>query len=88
MLASLSLTGQVTALKVVGPSGIKEMIETNIRLSSTYLTYELEVVELEADQIHDLGVISNIHVKAYPLKHKDVACFGFYFQEEDKPRKY
>jgi ribonuclease BN (tRNA processing enzyme) len=32
LLASLSLTGQVSELTVVGPVGIKEMIDTNIRL--------------------------------------------------------
>jgi len=85
LLASLSLTGVVTSLKVVGPEGIKTMIETNISLSKTYLTYKLEIIELVPEKITNLGKISDIEVSAYPLVHKDVACFGFVFQEPEKP---
>jgi len=85
LLASMSLSGQVSALKVIGPLGISQMIDTNLKLSQSYLTYALEVVELEPERVHDLGTFNQIRVRAFPLKHKDIACFGFFFEEENKP---
>eukprot|EP01129_Flabellula_baltica_P004354 TRINITY_DN1511_c0_g1_i1.p1 TRINITY_DN1511_c0_g1~~TRINITY_DN1511_c0_g1_i1.p1 ORF type:complete len:217 (-),score=60.73 TRINITY_DN1511_c0_g1_i1:18-668(-) len=59
------------------------MVHTNISLSATYLTYELEIIELVEGEVTDLGIINDISVSAYPLTHK-VACFGYLFKEQDK----
>jgi len=82
LLASFSLLGQRDTLLLVGPQGIRQMVETNISLSSTYLTYSLSIVELVEGEINDLGLVNGIEVSAYPLTHK-VACFGFLFKEPD-----
>jgi hypothetical protein len=55
-----------------------------LRFASSFLA-KGKVIELEGEKVHNLGNFSNINVRAYPLKHKDVACFGFFFKEEDKP---
>ena len=44
LLASLSLYGAKDGpITIIGPEGIKEYIETSIRLSVIYLTYKINV---------------------------------------------
>ena len=44
LLASLSLFGgRAEPVIIIGPIGIKEYIETSIRLTATYLTYGIKV---------------------------------------------
>eukprot|EP01128_Nolandella_sp_AFSM9_P001861 TRINITY_DN12264_c1_g1_i1.p1 TRINITY_DN12264_c1_g1~~TRINITY_DN12264_c1_g1_i1.p1 ORF type:complete len:327 (-),score=66.59 TRINITY_DN12264_c1_g1_i1:99-1055(-) len=80
LLASLSLSGVLKSLTLVGPEGLKEMVETNLKLSATYLTYELEMIELEHEVVKDLGVFKGCNVTAFPMRHK-VPCFGYYFKD-------
>ncbi len=70
LLASLSLFGRDQPVKVFGPVGIQAYIDSNMKLSSTYLTYPLEVSELEEGLVKALGSIGGIAVTAYPLRHK------------------
>ena len=86
-LASLSLTattGEKKKVKVVGPTGLKKMIDTNLELSQTYLTYALDVVELEPERVHDLGEVEGLRLVAAPLKHK-TPCFGYVLTEAERP---
>eukprot|EP01091_Cochliopodium_minus_P001213 TRINITY_DN11082_c0_g1_i1.p1 TRINITY_DN11082_c0_g1~~TRINITY_DN11082_c0_g1_i1.p1 ORF type:complete len:343 (+),score=88.01 TRINITY_DN11082_c0_g1_i1:17-1045(+) len=86
LLASLSLTATSTVKRtVVGPAGIKKYLETCIKLSDTYLTFPLDIIELEPEKVHDLGVIEGLKITAAPLKHK-VASFGFVVEESEKPK--
>lgn len=70
-------------VKVVGPSGIKELVETVYRLSGTHIPYSLSFVELGDDVSEKgtlLGTFLGIDVFAYPLTHR-VPAFGYRFVE-------
>ena len=55
-MASLSLTGTgSTKRTVIGPTGTKEYLNTVLKLSDTYLTFPLEIIELEPEKVHFLG---------------------------------
>jgi len=86
LLATLSLVGgdREKPLHLFGPAGLREFINTAIGVSQTYLTYKLEVVELEPEKVHDLGEIDGYKISAFPLRHK-VPCFGYIVTEPDKP---
>jgi ribonuclease Z len=86
LLASMSLLAERGPLKVIGPQGLDKMINTALSLSASYITYPLEIVELEENKVKDLGNINGFKVQAYPLKHK-VACFGYVVTEPEKPGK-
>jgi len=84
LLATLSLTGSSDiVVTVIGPVGLRNLIETNIQLSATYLTYTLEIKELEIGKETCVGVFDDIQVNAFPIKHK-VDCFGYVMKESDK----
>lgn len=81
LLSSRSMGGTQEALTLYGPPGIKAFIESALTLSASYLTYPLEVVEIEE------GVIcadAQFSVTALPLTH-GVTSYGFRIEECDKP---
>jgi ribonuclease Z len=66
---------------LVGPVGIKEMIDTVFRLSDAHvLTYELNIIELTGDEPVPLGSRLGLDVMAVPLTHR-VPAFGYIFTE-------
>jgi len=85
LLASISMGNAEPdrKLKLIGPVGLQTMVKTALKLSETYLTYELDIVELEDNKVHDLGSLGEMSVKAFPLTHK-VPCFGYLISEPDK----
>ncbi|SFD29602.1 ribonuclease Z [Pragia fontium] len=81
LLSSRSMSGSQEPLTVYGPQGIKEFIDTTLRLSGSYLTYPLKVEEIQPGEVFKDQQIS---VQALPLTH-GVESFGYRIQEADKP---
>jgi len=62
LLALRGMRKILSPVEVVGPVGIKELIETTARLSRLYLPFKLSVRELEPERVHELGWRShNLH---------------------------
>lgn len=55
LLALRGMRKILTPLEVIGPVGIKELIETTSRLSKLYLPYQVSIIELEEGVTKDLG---------------------------------
>ena len=51
VLTTRSLMQNQSALTLVGPKGIKQFIQTVIEISSSWLTYPLNIIELEQDSL-------------------------------------
>lgn len=82
LLGSRSFQGGESPLTIYGPPGIKEFIETSLRLSSTHLKYDLHIKELKED-----GIIFNddtFQVVAKRLEH-GILSFGYRIIEKDLP---
>ncbi|AXI09406.1 ribonuclease Z [Oceanobacillus zhaokaii] len=80
LLSSRSFQGGDDLLTVYGPAGIKEYIETSLRLSSSHLAYPLSIVEI------DDGIIIEeeyFQVFAKKLDHV-IPSYGFRIIEKDK----
>jgi len=86
LLASMSMNGRDQPVKIYGPEGLKNYLESCLKYSVTFLTYPIEIVEIPTDKVTPLGLINQLTVTAYPLKHK-VTCFGFLFEEPEKKGK-
>lgn len=82
LLGSRSFQGGVEPLTIYGPVGIKEYVETSLRLSQTHLKYKLSFFEIQED-----GLIfedETFMVEALPLDHA-ILSYGYRIIEKDKP---
>ncbi|MDS0787467.1 ribonuclease Z [Proteus vulgaris] len=80
LLCSRSMGGTETGLTVYGPSGIKAFIETSLTLSQSYLTYPINIVEI--DEAGFLFEEEGMKVSCEALSHP-VPCFGYRLEEEN-----
>jgi ribonuclease Z len=81
LLCSRSMAGNLHPLTIYGPPGIREFVETSLRISGSWTDYPLEIVEISA------GVVFNDDawtVTAAALNHP-VECYGYRIEEQDKP---
>lgn len=81
LLTSRSMNGISEPIQLYGPKGIKAFVETTLSLSGSWLTFPLEIHEIEAGEIVN---DADFRVTAYPLTHP-VECFGFRIEQHDKP---
>ncbi|MRH42317.1 ribonuclease Z [Aquibacillus halophilus] len=80
-LSSRSFQGGVSPLTIYGPKGIKEFIETSLRVSGSNLSYPLIFEEVFEGLIEDND---RYQVVAKKLDH-GVTSFGYQLIEKDKP---
>lgn len=81
LICSRSMSGSAQPLTLYGPKGLKEFVETTLRLSGSWTDFPLEVVEISGGEILDDGLRT---VTAFPLNHP-VECYGFRVEEHEKP---
>ena len=68
-------------MTVYGPSGVKAFVETSLKVSGTYLKYELEIMEItEGIVFEDEQFI----VEAKQLDH-GIPSYGYRIVEKDRP---
>lgn len=81
LLCSRSMQGNPQPLTLYGPKGLREFVETALRLSGSWTDYPLTIEEISAGH-----VFSDDHytVTAFALNHP-VECYGYRIEEHDKP---
>lgn len=80
LLSSRSYQGGDSPLTVYGPPGIKEFVETVLRISQTRLTYEVRIEEIGEGEACEDG---QFRVEAARLQHR-IECLGYRIVEKDK----
>ncbi|PAV29568.1 ribonuclease Z [Virgibacillus profundi] len=80
-LSSRSFQGGDGPLTIYGPAGIKEYIETSLKVSGTHLTYPLTIVEISEGKIME---DEKFIVHAGKLDH-GIPSYGFRIVEKNKP---
>jgi ribonuclease Z len=87
LLATLQLQRRDKPLTIVGPKGIKEYVEWNLKFSEINPVYEINFHEISEDiEVENVFDQEEYYVEARPLKHSKF-CVGFRFQEKDSPGK-
>lgn len=81
LLCSRSMAGIAHPLTIYGPKGIREFVETTLRLSGSWTDYPLMVEEVSEGMVVDDGLR---RVTAFALNHP-VECYGYRIEEHDKP---
>jgi ribonuclease Z len=80
LLASAGLWGRREAIEVVGPRGLREWLDTTLRVSAMHLGYPLLVRELEHPAGGALDLRGGLAVEALPLVHR-VPSFAYVVRE-------
>lgn len=83
LLASAGMAKRSEALTLVGPAPLREFVESALRLSDSYLPYELEFVVVEAMEYWQAD---NLRAQNWPLSHR-VPSYAYSFTEIAVERK-
>jgi len=85
-LSTLSLLNRKNLLKVYAPRGAKEILDIQFKYSNSYLSYPLEIVELDNEESVQIIDHDKFTVKTIPLDHR-VYTNGFLITEKPRHRK-
>jgi len=86
LVSTFSLLKRETELHIYGPEGIKEIIELQLRLTNSWLSYTLIFHELKSKKSELIFEDQKVTVHTIPLKHR-IYTNGFLFREKSKERK-
>lgn len=81
MLSSRSYQEGESTLQIFGPPGIREYIDTVLRLSQTRLNFDLDIHEIDEGTVFE---DERFRVTAGKLEHR-VESFGYRVEEKDRP---
>lgn len=84
LISSMHLCGRTEPIDIFAPAGIKEAIETILRLSNSHVEFEIHYHELTHTEGSEL-IFENLRCRiyAFPLVHS-VTTYGYLIEE--KPR--
>lgn len=85
LINTMNLYSRKKELTVYGLKGIRELLETNFRISQVELRFELNIIELEVERklIYES---ESTRVYSFPLEHR-IPCIGFRFEEKTSQRR-
>ncbi len=87
LLSTFQLQRREKELSVIGPKGIKKMIDSVFGVAQIDMEYPIKYNEIKSDFDHEVVMeAEEFYVEARPLKHTKF-CIGYRFQEKDKPGK-
>ncbi|MDG5766641.1 ribonuclease Z [Balneolales bacterium ANBcel1] len=87
LMSTLQLQRRAKPLTIIGPVGLKKMIDAVFKATSLKIEYEVHFNELKSDFEHEVVLErDDFYVEARPLKHTTF-CIGYRLQEKDKPGK-
>lgn len=87
LLSTLQLQRRDRELTIIGPKGLKKMIDAVFGTAELELEFPITYKELKSDFDHEVVLEGEeFYVEARPLKHNKF-CIGYRFQEKDRPGK-
>ncbi len=86
LMSSRSYQGGDTPFTIYGPKGVKEFVETALRISDSHVGYETRFVEFTEGEQSVLFEDDGFQVETAPLKHR-IASFGFRITEKPQVGK-
>ena len=86
LISTYSLLRRKNKLTVFCPRVVSEILNTQMKISSMFLSYELEIIELNSNDSEKIYESKDFSVSTIPLKHS-IYCNGFLFQEKNNKRK-
>jgi len=84
-ISTMSLLNRQQELTIYGPKGIKELIEVQLRISKSRVSFPLKFQELSSKKPQLLFEDDKVSVETIPLQHR-VYTNGYLFKEKPKNR--
>jgi ribonuclease Z len=85
MLSCMAIHERSDPVDIIGPVGIREWLETTLRISVCALPYALHIIEIEPSIT--LPNRSNWSVSVHPIHHR-IPCFGYVLREDPRPGRF
>lgn len=85
LLNTMSLNQRSHKITIFGHPGLKQLHELIAKLGNTHFSFEIEFIELDAENTHTLN-IPGWEVKVIPVSHR-IPCFAFRFTQTQNHRK-
>lgn len=79
LLNTMSLNGRKTPLRIIGPSGLAELLEHHFTLAESHMSFPLEFTEL-TEEVGLVYKTERIEVEAIAVQHR-IPCFAYIFRE-------
>jgi ribonuclease Z len=86
LLMSMSLNKRIEKLTIYSPQGLKELLDTVFRISTSQLSFQIEYFETNPEIVQTIFETDSLVISTIPLKHR-IPSHGFLFKEKLGPRK-
>lgn len=86
LLSTMHLFGRKKELLLVGPPGLKEILQLQLRYSETSLNFHIKFVEFTPGESEVVLDHPKFTVTTLPMDHR-VPCSGYLFKEKAKKRR-
>ena len=86
LISTYSLLRRKNKLKLFCPRVVSEIINAQMKISSMFLSYELEIIELNSKKSETIYESNDFSIFTIPLRHS-IYSNGFLFQEKNNKRK-
>lgn len=86
LISTYSLLRRKNKLKLFCPRVVSEIINAQMKISSMFLSYELEIIELNSKKSETIYESYDFSIFTIPLRHS-IYSNGFLFQEKNNKRK-
>ncbi len=86
LLTTFQLLRRESKLIIIGPSQLEQIIQLQLAVADSILTYPLEFISTNPEVIEVIYENKDVIVSSFPLKHR-IPCTGFLFKEKLSPRK-
>ncbi|MEZ4804181.1 MAG: ribonuclease Z [Bacteroidia bacterium] len=85
LISTMSLMGRVNPLQIIGPPGLKEILELQISHGGLALKFKLEFITTSSDKFEFILKTPLFEISSFPLKHR-IHCAGFLIKETNKEK--
>jgi ribonuclease Z len=86
LISTFGLLNRQTDLHIYGPAGLKEIIQLQLKLSKSWVDFQLHFHELSSTSSEMILDTDKVEVTTVPLRHR-IYTNGFLFREKPAKRK-
>ena len=86
LISSMNLLGRERDLTIVGPEGLREVIDLHFRLAKSGSAFKINYEVTQAKEMKEVLHLGDLRITSFPLKHK-IPTTGFLFRSRPSKRK-